>query len=134
MTGVIWFVQVVHYPLFSRVGVIEFVGYEEAHQRLISFVVIPLMVAELATAIALVSWLRPMEIPLILPVMGLVLLAGIWLSTFLLQVPQHDALSRGFDIHAHWWLVATNWIRTIAWTARSVIVLWMVALLLELYR
>jgi hypothetical protein len=31
MVGVIWFVQVVHYPLFSRVGLEKFSLYSEAH-------------------------------------------------------------------------------------------------------
>ena len=33
MTGLIWFVQVVHYPLFAAVGADQFVAYEVAHQR-----------------------------------------------------------------------------------------------------
>ncbi len=32
MTGLIWFVQVVHYPLFDLVGRAQFVGYEAAHR------------------------------------------------------------------------------------------------------
>ena len=39
MTGVIWVVQVVHYPLFARVGVDGFREYEQSHQRRISLVV-----------------------------------------------------------------------------------------------
>ena len=30
MTGVIWFVQVVHYPLMARVGAEGFAAYERA--------------------------------------------------------------------------------------------------------
>jgi hypothetical protein len=33
MVGLIWFVQVVHYPLFASVGADEFVAYENAHTR-----------------------------------------------------------------------------------------------------
>lgn len=31
MTGLIWFVQVVHYPLFALVGSTGFAAYESAH-------------------------------------------------------------------------------------------------------
>jgi hypothetical protein len=47
----------------------------------------------------------------------------IWLSTALLQVPRHRALEAGFDPAAHRALVATNWIRTVAWTARGFLLL-----------
>jgi hypothetical protein len=43
MIGVIWFVQVVHYPLFSRVGPEKFSLYSEAHSRLTTYVVGPPM-------------------------------------------------------------------------------------------
>jgi hypothetical protein len=40
MTGVIWFVQVVHYPLMARVGAAGFPDYEAAHARLTGYVVV----------------------------------------------------------------------------------------------
>jgi hypothetical protein len=52
---------------------------------------------------------------------GLALLAVVWLSTFLLQVPCHRRLERGFDAAAASRLVATNWIRTIAWSLRAAV-------------
>ena len=132
MTGLIWFVQIVHYPLFARVGAVEFVGYEQAHQRLTGFVVAPLMLVELATAIALAVWLRPADFPPLLAWMGLILVGVIWLSTFLIQVPQHEVLGNGFEINAHGLLVASNWIRTIAWTARAALLLWVIGRMMEL--
>jgi len=47
LVGLIWFVQIVAYPLFARVGADAFPAYHEAHARLITFVVAPLMVLEL---------------------------------------------------------------------------------------
>jgi hypothetical protein len=54
MLGLIWFVQIVHYPLFSSVGEREFAGYEIQHSRLTAFVVGPPMLIEALSAIALV--------------------------------------------------------------------------------
>ena len=120
MVGLIWLVQVVHYPLFAAVSREGFVAYEQAHTRLISFVVIPPMLIELGLAILFVMK-RPEQLPLWAAVTGAFLVVVIWLSTFLLQVPQHTTLGSGFDARAHAVLVATNWIRTLAWTARGVI-------------
>lgn len=129
MVGLIWFVQVVHYPLFSRVGEEGFSGYSEAHSRLTSYVVGPPMLIEAGTALVLV-FLRPERVPFYLALAGLALVTAIWLSTALLQVPRHTALGSGFDRAAWRGLVGTNWIRTAAWSARGLVVLWMAALAL----
>ena len=125
MTGLIWFVQVVHYPLFARVGAERYEEYQLDHQRLTSLVVGPPMLVELATALWLVAE-RPAFIPAWSAWAGLALVAVIWASTALLQVPQHNALAGGFSARAHALLVGTNWLRTIAWTARAALVLWWV--------
>jgi hypothetical protein len=119
MCGVIWFVQIVHYPLFKRVGTSGFSEYEASHERLTSFVVMPLMLIEAATAIGLTVWLSAR--PLVW--WGLALLLVIWVSTFAVQVPQHRLLEGGFDAVAHRRLVRTNWLRTIAWSVRGTIAL-----------
>ena len=51
MAGVIWFVQVVHYPLFRAVGERAFRSYEERHTVLTTWVVLPPMVAELGLSL-----------------------------------------------------------------------------------
>jgi hypothetical protein len=91
MVGVIWFVQVVHYPLFARVGAPEFSAYSTSHTRLTGFVVGPPMLLEAATAFALVVW-TPAGISFSLVWTGLVLVGGIWLSTALLQAPRHTTM------------------------------------------
>jgi hypothetical protein len=123
MTGVIWFVQIVHYPLFSGVGRDKSADYEKEHEKRTSFVVAPLMFFEAASAVALV-FLFPGKL---MVWTGITLLGIIWLSTFLMQVPQHRKLEKGFDSQAHHRLVSTNWIRTLAWSARSLVVLTLLA-------
>ncbi len=54
LTGLIWTIQVVHYPLFARVGEAEWPAYEREHQRRITLVVAPLMLANAGLALALV--------------------------------------------------------------------------------
>ena len=126
MTGLIWFVQVVHYPLFARVGGEEFPAYSRAHQTLTTLVVGPPMLVEALTA-ALLVVVRPTGVSAALSWIGLALVAVIWLSTAALQVPAHAKLVQGFDPAIGSFLVQTNWIRTFAWTARGILVLAMIA-------
>lgn len=133
LAGLIWFVQVVHYPLFERVGREEFPEYERLHAERTTRVVAPAMLAEAICAVVIVVKSKA-DAPL-LPflsapapargwaLLGLGLLSVIWISTFALQVPRHRRLALGFDAEAARSLVATNWIRTLAWTARAGIAL-----------
>ena len=119
MTGLIWVIQVVHYPLFARVGAAGYSEYQLTHQSLISLIVGPAMLVEaLATAAILVT---RRDAPAFT---AAILLAIIWASTAFLQVPMHNALANGFDAQAHARLVDTNWIRTVAWTARGILALY----------
>jgi hypothetical protein len=118
MTGVIWFVQVVHYPLVALVGLDGASRYAQSHARRTGPVVIAAMLVEAATAVLLVVR-APAGTSPALALVGAGLLVLIWLSTFALQVPAHRRLASGFDARVHRRLVATNWIRTAAWTARA---------------
>jgi hypothetical protein len=57
---------------------------------------------------------------------GLGFFAVVAVSTALLQAPQHQALSGGFDRGAYKFLLSTNWIRTAAWSAYRILDLWMI--------
>ncbi|MDX1963337.1 MAG: hypothetical protein SFX18_09300 [Pirellulales bacterium] len=118
MTGLIWFVQIVHYPLLAAVGEREFCAYETAHQSRTSLVVSGPMLLEGLTAGWLLAW-QPTLWTNVIYMAALVLLVVIWLSTAFLQMPLHQSLSRGYDVRRLRWLVQSNWLRTIAWTVRG---------------
>ena len=122
MTGLIWFVQVVHYPLFDRVGKSGFAEYERQHTRRTGWVVGGPMLLDMALAL-LLAW-SPGGLP---AWCGLGLLGVVWLSTALGQVPAHLRLEQGFDAGAHRRLVRGNWIRTIGWSLRGVLAIGMLA-------
>ena len=126
MTGLIWFVQLVHYPLFAAVGAGEFRAYHAAHSKRTTLVVLPVMLTEAATALLLPSSL-PSGAPATAAWCALLLLALVWASTALLQVPRHRRLGRGVDATAVRALGAGNWARTIAWSARAALLLWITA-------
>ncbi len=124
LVGLCWIVQRVQYPLMSEVGPTSFTRYERGHVDRITPVVAPMMIIELLSGAALVirgsetAWSPPF-------LLSMALLKVIWLSTFLIQVPIHRGLSERFDADRHRWLVRSNWIRTGAWTARGLILLWL---------
>jgi hypothetical protein len=125
LTGLIWTVQIVHYPLFNLADRSSFAAFEAAHSGRISSIVLLPMVIELGLSIALLT--QPSSIlPSWAAWLGAGLVGMIWFSTFFLQVPQHAVLSSGFDPRAHAMLVGTNWVRTVAWTARTVLLGWLV--------
>lgn len=120
MTGLIWFVQVVHYPLFSEVAKLgQFTEYSARHSSLTTWVVGPMMVLELALALMLSLDLNRPAVTL------LMLTLLIWGTTLFLSVPCHAQLAQAFDETAWRKLVSTNWIRTIAWTTKSAIMLYL---------
>jgi hypothetical protein len=116
--GLIWVVQLVVYPQFAAVGEAAFAAYHADYTRRITWVVGPLMLAEVATA-AFLLWHgdRPLWL-----MASLAPLAACWLSTACLQVPLHNRLARGFEAKTHRALVRSNWIRTAAWTLRGALV------------
>ena len=123
MTGLCWLVQAVVYPQFGRVAVAEFVAYHKAHTTWISPVVLPMMVIELATAVALVVR-SPQDRVFQL---ALLLVAVVWVNTFAMAVPKHNTLRHGHDATVIRRLVRVNWVRTLAWTARGLLLLWKAA-------
>lgn len=130
LCGLIWVIQWVHYPLFALVGRESFEKYEAAHVRRITVIVAPLMMIELVTSIMLII-IRPSAVPFWCVAVACALLAMIWLSTWLMQIPVHQRLTAGFTVKLCADLIKTNWIRTIAWSARAVLTAWMLWLCLR---
>lgn len=115
LLGLIWTIQLVHYPLLMNVGLREFVSYHDRHMFLISWLVGPLMLAEVGSA-GLLLYLgeRSLLFLISLGALGLV-----WASTAFSQIPLHQKLTRGYHADVIHQLVRTNWWRTLAWSVRG---------------
>jgi len=125
LVGVIWIVQILVYPLMSNVGADGYSAYHNLHTSRISPLVAPAMIIELLTAIYLAfTMFEAIDRRYFWFGLGLVLI--IWASTFLVQVPLHEKLGASFDSNVQRKLVQTNWIRTISWSLRGALILWMV--------
>ena len=124
LTGLIWVVQLVVYPALALVGKGEFARYHAAHTRGMGYAAGAPMVLELGLA----GWLAGAAYPTwgagrALGQLALVVVA--WLATFLVAVPFHNRLeSQGYNYIAIDGLTRTNWLRTLAWTARAGLLAW----------
>ncbi len=126
MTGLIWFVQLSHYPLIAKVGAGDLPAWQADNLARTTWAVGPAMLVELAT-VALLVFARPAGVSAAAAWAGAGLLALIWLSTAVLQVPLHQAiLDSSEPALAVERLVRSNWIRTVLWSARGLLALGLV--------
>lgn len=119
MTGIIWLIQVIHYPLFKLVGEHTFNTYHKVHTQKTSLVIAIPMLLEILTGLYLIVGDEAYRNNFIF-ITAFILLIFIWVSTFFISVPKHNILSKGFndlEVNA---LIKTNWIRTIAWSIRAI--------------
>jgi hypothetical protein len=123
MVGIIWFVQVVHYPLLATVGVDRASEIAAEHQRRTGQVVgLPMAIEGVSTLVLLA--VRPSGVFWLWPWVAAVLLAIALGCTALLSVPLHAQMASKPTPEIGHQLVRTNWPRTLAWTLRgSVLVL-----------
>ena len=119
LTGVIWTIQIVHYPSFHYIDKLSFTNFHNFHERRISIVVIPLMLIELITSVALYIY----NLSSIFFSLNLLIVVLIWCSTFFVQVPIHSVLSQKKDKNLIEKLVNTNWTRTFLWSMRMLLII-----------
>ncbi len=126
MTGVIWFVQMVHYPIFLKVTPSSFTEFHQAHTVWTGRVVMLPMILELIGATGLL-WIRwESSLPNGLNYVAFGLLVAVWGITGLVSVPLHNRLAGGYDAVVIHQLIYSNWLRTAAWTLRSGILLYLI--------
>lgn len=129
-TGVIWFMQVLEYPLFAYVGAEAFPAFHAQHNRRLPGVVfLPMLVAFVATVALL--FVRPAAVPAWLAWLGVVLVGVVLVSSFTLLIPRHmRPTNEGYSPEIIRELVRFNWVRTVAWTLHALVLLAMLVLTL----
>ena len=118
MVGVIWVIQLVHYPSFNYVEKQRYSNFQSFHMMRISYVVIPVMLAELLTLVLLIYTMDEIEIALVLS--GTILLM-IWFITAIFFSSAHQKLTLGYDKSVVRDLIKMNWSRTLLWTFRLIL-------------
>ena len=115
MTGVIWVIQIVHYPSFHFIEKELYTAFQKFHMNKISIIVIPIMLAELITGMMLFLD-KSSKSPFL--ILSFVILILIWLITGVFFSKAHNELMTGYQELVVNQLVVMNWIRTLLWTLR----------------
>lgn len=112
--GTIWFVQIVVYPLFAKVGPAEYVTYHRFYTSQIPLPVIIPGFSCFLVPIAIV-FLRPESVPLGLALANAACgLLGLWV-TVALEIPRHSRLEQGGkQPEVIQELIRYNWPRTLS--------------------
>ena len=125
MTGVIWVIQIVHYPSFHFIEKELYTAFQKFHMNKISIIVIPIMLAELITGMMLFLD-RGSKSPFL--IISFVILVLIWLITGVFFSKAHNELMTGYQELVVNQLVVMNWIRTLLWTLRLLLLTYFVYL------
>lgn len=114
MAGLIWVIQLVHYPSFKYIDPNQFSAFHEYHTYYMGIIAAPLMILELGIS----SWLAYKNKKY---TWAFLLVIVIWLSTFCIQVPLHEQLEKSMSLEDINKLIDSNWIRTVLWTFKVVV-------------
>ena len=119
MVGVIWVIQLVHYPSFHFIDIKQYTTFQRFHMSRISYVVIPAMLTELFTLILIIISMDQIDT---LVLASAILLIFIWLITAVFFSGVHQKLTLGYDQTVVDKLVKLNWGRTLLWTLRLLLI------------
>ena len=122
LTGLIWVIQVVHYPLFLRIEPDEFRAYEQSHQKRISMIVAPVMIVDIILSLLLV-FTNYMENAQAYIIVAFALNLAVFASTLFIFSPIHQKLGNQYDNALIKKLISLNLMRTAMWTARTILLM-----------
>lgn len=118
MSGLIWVIQLVHYPSYKYISETEFESFQRFHVKNITIIVAPVMTLELITSFLILY----RDFSNLILILNTLTIGLIWVSTFFLSIPCHGQLTKNKDLKVINRLVATNWIRTIIWSVRLILI------------
>ena len=122
MVGVIWVVQLVHYPSFKYVNESDYIIFQKYHMSNISNIVFPVMFTELITALIILFFGEKS----LFFVLSLICLFLIWVMTGVLFTKYHSILKEGKDLMIIEKMIKANWIRALLWTMRLIMILFVI--------
>ena len=111
MVGIIWVIQIVHYPSFHYIDKSRYVSFQNFHMNKISYIVIPVMSIEAISGIILLY-----NDQTVLFIISLIILLVIWTLTAFYFTRAHQLLANGYKKDIVRKLVQANWVRTGLWT------------------
>ena len=120
LVSLVLMTQFITYPTFLNIDKDKFSDYHRKYVNNISFIVAPVMLIELST-LSLIAYLSSE----FLIIKSLFLLLVIWLTTFFIMIPSHNRISKSFNIKEIKSLINYNWIRTILWSFKLLVIIFL---------
>ncbi len=118
MVGVIWVMQLLHYPALLYVKNETFRQFQNFHMTKISIIVVPIMLIELVSGfIIYLQGERSFEF-----LASFVLMIILWIMTGLIFTKFHSKLRKSKDIRIINKMIFLNWYRTLFWSMRLIII------------
>jgi hypothetical protein len=118
MVGVIWVIQLIHYPSFHFIKKSKYSKFQQFHMNRISIIVIPTMIIEIISGL-LIFW--SVFHSNIFFISSLFILISIWGITFIFFTKMHQGLVFGYNQEIVNKLILINWSRTLLWSLRLII-------------
>jgi len=120
LVSLVFMTQFITYPTFLHIDKDKFSEYHRKYVNNISFIVAPVMLIELLT-LSLIAYFSSE----FLIIKSLILLLVIWLTTFFIMIPSHNRISKSFNIKEIKSLINYNWIRTILWSFKLLVIIFL---------
>ena len=120
LVSLVFMTQFITYPTFLNIDKDKFSDYHRKYVNNISFIVAPVMLIELFT-LSLIAYFSSE----FLIIKSLFLLLVIWLTTFFIMIPSHNRISKSFNIKEIKSLINYNWIRTILWSFKLLVIIFL---------
>ena len=118
MVGVIWVIQLLHYPSFHFIQKSDYSKFQQFHMSRISFIVVPAMIIEFITGIMMLQFGFNSNF---LFISSLIILLTIWGITFIFFTKMHQVLISGYNEIIVNRLISINWSRTLLWSLRLLV-------------
>lgn len=122
VTAIVWFMQVVHYPLLGYVDADRWEEYREKRRTLTVMITYPLMAFEALTGFTLIL-LATQSPAYPYLAFSLVLLVGLLIYTFMYLNPQLKKITGPGDADGQKKFIKLHWIRTAGWSLRLLLLI-----------
>lgn len=120
LVSLVFMTQFITYPTLLNIDKDKFSDYHRKYVNNISFIVAPVMLIELLTLFLIAYFSKDFLI-----IKCLILLLVIWLTTFFIMIPSHNRISKSFNIKEIKSLINYNWIRTILWSFKLLVIIFL---------
>jgi len=124
LAGLMWFAQIVHYPLFTSIEKKSFIEYSILQLKRTNYLFyIPMLLEGAFSLLFIFDY--PNVVSEFVPIICLAISTGAWLISFGKIAPLLDKLNdEGLDKEVVEELVKLNWVRTLCWSLKVLILIY----------